>query len=49
MRPPPFLPPHFETWADNILEEVNFSKDDINATNIKDFYLYLIHQEPPTL
>lgn len=45
---PQFLPTAFEVWADDVLGEANINRNDISASNIRDFYHYLSCQEPPT-
>lgn len=46
--PQPFLPTEFENWAEEILADLNMVRDDITAPDIRDLYVHLSLQEPPS-
>lgn len=47
--PEPFLPVQFENWADNILlTDFSIVRDDVTASDIRNIYIYLSQQEPPS-
>lgn len=48
--PPPFLPTEFEDWADDILlTDLNIVRHDVTAPHIRNIYIYLSQQEPPSI
>ena len=47
--PHPFLPAEFEEWAADVLQEdFNLERHHITAPEVKNLYLYLSQQEPPS-
>lgn len=48
-RPPPLLPIWFEDWADDVLNrDINLARENIHASSVRDVYMYLTHQQPPS-
>ena len=45
----PFFPVQFENWADDILlTDLNILSNDVTAPYIRNIYIHLLQQEPPS-